>query len=188
MEQVIVKVKLKGLSPISFSKYHQTPKKERETHEDYEKRTWRERAHMDEKGNIMIPPMMFKNCLSNAAKYLSMQISGQGKKTYTKKFESGIIVSEPMILPVKKEEAEELWILCSADGKRGGKTKVPKCFPTISTWEGEVTFIILDKIITEDVFRTHLEEAGIFIGLGSFRPENNGYHGRFEVVGLKWKE
>ena len=37
------------------------------------------------------------------------------------------------------------------------------------------------ETITLSVFRKHLEEAGKFIGIGRFRPRNNGFYGRFEV-------
>jgi len=54
-------------------------------------------------------------------------------------------------------------------------------------WGGEVEFCILDDIIDKDVFQTHLEDAGQFIGIGRFRPRNNGFYGRFAVEGIKWK-
>jgi len=45
-----------------------------------------------------------------------------------------------------------------------------------------VTFYILDEIITKEVFERTLTMAGQFIGIGRFRPQNNGFYGRFEVV------
>ena len=32
-----------------------------------------------------------------------------------------------------------------------------------------------------------LREAGKFIGIGRFRPRNNGYYGRFDVESVDWK-
>jgi hypothetical protein len=63
---------------------------------------------------------------------------------------------------------------------------VEKYFPVIQKWEGTAIFSILDETITEDVFFTHLEQAGKFIGLGSFRPRNNGYFGRFKPEMISW--
>lgn len=48
-------------------------------------------------------------------------------------------------------------------------------------------FLILDEIITEEVFREHLADAGSFIGIGRFRPRNNGFYGRFLVESVDWK-
>jgi hypothetical protein len=46
----------------------------------------------------------------------------------------------------------------------------------------------LDDTITEEVFKLHIEQAGQFIGLGSFRPRNNGYYGRFKVKIKKFED
>jgi len=75
---------LKSISPYSQSKHHMTPKLSREQADDYEKRTWPEKLHINEDGNVIITPMTFKNCLSNAAQFISEQIPGKGKSTYTK--------------------------------------------------------------------------------------------------------
>lgn len=40
--------------------------------------------------------MAFRNCLAEAAKFLSIQIPGKGKSTYTKHFEAGLIIPAPM--------------------------------------------------------------------------------------------
>ena len=65
-------------------------------------------------------------------------------------------------------------------------TRCQKCFPKITKWSGEITFYILDETITQDVFEEHLAEAGNFIGIGRFRPRNNGYYGRFKVDKVDW--
>ena len=54
--------------------------------------------------------------------------------------------------------------------------------------EGVVTFIILDDIITEDVFTQVLRSAGMLVGIGRFRPENRGFYGRFAVERVEWIE
>ena len=178
---------LESLSAYQQGRFHQTEKLEKESHEDYEKRTWRERCHVTKEGNIFIPPMAFKICIETAASFLSMSIPGKGKATYTKHFRAGIIVSEGLVLPYKKEDVRGEWVLGNSLGRRrGGGSKVLKCFPTIPEWSGDVTFYILDETITQSVFETHLKEAGNFIGIGVFRPENGGYHGRFEVKQVKW--
>jgi hypothetical protein len=46
---------LKSASPYGQSKMIRAPKKEKETSKNYEERTWRERCHYDEKGEIYIP-------------------------------------------------------------------------------------------------------------------------------------
>lgn len=180
---------LKSASPYSQSKNYNkenVPPLEKEGHDAYERRTWRERCHYAKDGEIYIPPMAFKNCLSEAAKYLSISIPGKGKSTYTKHFESGVMVLDTIPLGIHKDDVlgEEFFV--PADGKRGGGKRVYKTFPCVQEWEAEVAFYILDETITEKVFHQHLEEAGKFIGIGRFRPRNNGFYGRFEVLKVKW--
>jgi len=181
-----VRVTITGVSPYSQSKHYDVPKLEKESSGDYEARTWRERLHTDENGNVFIPPMSFKNCLSDAAKFLSISIPGKGKSTYTKHFEAGVLVVDAMVLPVKKDGVPGEWLFVPSDGIRGSGKRVNKCFPIIHQWGGVVTFHILDETITESVFHKVLEEAGRFIGIGRFRPRNNGFYGRFKVDKLEW--
>jgi hypothetical protein len=177
---------LKSITPYSQSRAHFIPREEKETADDHEKRTWRHRLHTTEDGSVFIPPMAFKNCISEVAKYLGIQIKGKGKATYTKHFEAGVGVFDPLVLPVKANDVTGDWLYVPADGRRGGPKRVLKCFPVIPQWSGEVRFMIFDETITPEVFEHHLREAGSFIGIGRFRPRNNGYYGRFEVSKVKW--
>jgi len=173
---------IKGMSPYSQSRPVMEDKLPKESHDAYEKRTWRERMHSTEDGNVFIPPMALKNCLAECAKYLGIQIPGKGKATYTKHFEAGVMIMEPVVLPIKKEDAKGQWLFVPSDGRRGGSKRVYKCFPIIHQWGGDVRITVLDETITDEVLYQHLEQAGKFIGIGTFRPRNNGYFGRFDVV------
>lgn len=179
-------VKLSSVSPYSQSKFYEVPKLEKESSAAYEERTWRERLHYDNEGNVFIPPMALKNCLSEAAKYLSIQIPGKGKATYTKHIEAGVLVMTPVYIGMKKDDVPGQWLFVPSDGKRGGSTRVKKCFPIIHEWKGEAEFTVLDETITKEVFHHILVEAGRFIGIGFFRPRNNGFYGRFSVDSISW--
>jgi hypothetical protein len=178
---------LESVTPYSQSKPVLIEKLPKESANDYEKRTWRDRLHTNRNGNIFIPLTSFKNCLAEVAKYLSMQIPGKGKNTYTKHFEYGLLVTDNLVLPIHKDEVKGEWIFVPSDGRRGGGKRVWKCFPLIEQWKGDVVFHILDDTITEDVFEHHLRQSGQFIGIGRFRPRNNGYYGRFKVNEIVWE-
>ena len=184
MKKVVVS--LKSVTPYGQSRHYDVPKIDKESPADYEKRTWRNRMHVDKKGMVYIPPMAFKNCLSECAKYLSIQIPGKGKATYTKHIEAGVLVMDTLPLGIHKDDVEGECLFVPSDGKRGGGKRVSKWFPVIPEWSGDVTFYVLDETITEEVFKYHIEEAGKFIGVGRFRPRNNGYYGRFEVEKIQW--
>jgi hypothetical protein len=178
---------LKSKSPYSQSKHYEVDKLTKESPKDYEVRTWKNRCHYTESGNVLIPPMQFKKTIEDAAAFLSMQVEGKGKRTYTKHFLAGILVTDGITLSITRDAVQGEWLFVPSDGRRGGGTRVMKCFPIITKWEGAVTFYILDETITQDIFRKHLEEAGNFIGIGRFRPRNGGFYGRFDVKDVKWQ-
>jgi hypothetical protein len=178
---------LRSNGKYSQSRPHRVGHLDREIPEDYEARTWKARLHTTPDGHVLIPPMSFKNCLSEAAKFMSRQIPGKGKATYTKHFEAGIMITDPIILPIHEEKVEGEWLFVPADGKRGGPKRVYRCFPVIPEWSGDLVIHILDDIITKPVLEEHLVAAGNFIGIGRFRPRNNGYYGRFNLIGLEWE-
>jgi hypothetical protein len=182
----IVTCRLASISPYSQSRYHDTAKLNKEQPDDYRARTWREHLHYDQAGIVYIPPMTFKNCLSEAAKFLSVQIPGKGKATYTKHFEAGVLVLEPCVLGIHKDTVEFENLFLPSDGRRGSGKRVTKTYPLIREWETTCTFYVQDDMLTKDVFKYHLEQAGTFIGIGRFRPRNNGFYGRFRLIDLEW--
>ena len=184
----VATAKLKSISPYSQSKHIREPRKPKETAEDHEKRCWRERMHVDKEGMVYIPPMAFKNCLSECAKYISLQIPGKSRTTYTKHFEAGVLVTDFVELGIKETDVEGEWLFLNSNGTRGSGKRVDRCYPVIPNWQGTVVFYVLDETITQEVFAKHLTEAGRFIGIGRFRPRNNGFYGRFEVEELDWRE
>jgi hypothetical protein len=179
-----VKAELKSTSEISFGKPIREKKIENEDYDQFEERIWRLRAHT-QNNHVVIPPTMFKGALEEAAKYLSLKISGGRGATYTKHFKAGIVVENCIELDISPKELEPQWVHVPADGKKGGGSRVYKCFPLIHSWKGELFVTILDSKITMGVFEEVLKAAGVFIGIGTFRPINGGYHGRFSVESIK---
>lgn len=178
---------LQSSSPYSPSRNYEMicPKLPKENSKDYEARSWRERCHYREDGHIYIPPMAFASSIQEAAKYLSIQIPGKGKSTYTKHFEAGLMVTDPVILPEMKDTVEGEWLFLSPRGIKH-EMGVWKCMPIIREWSGVVSYYITDETITEDVFRQVLQASGSFIGIGRFRPRNGGFYGRFTVNKVNW--
>lgn len=185
---ILATATLQSISPYSQSRMHDTEKLEKEGSSDFEKRTWREKCHTLPDGRIFIPPMSFKICLAECAKFISEQIPGKGKATWTKHFEAGVLCMEPIVLPDTKDTVAGETFNMNSDGIRGSGKRVPRTFPVIPEWKADVPFHVLDHTITKEVFERHLSEAGKFIGIGRFRPRNGGFYGRFKLVALKWAE
>lgn len=177
-------------SPYSPSRRHDTPKKDKESHDDYEKRTWREKAHFDDKGMCFIPGMCFKKCISEAASFLGLKIGGgRGAATWTKHFLAGIQVFHPLPLNVSKDEVRGEWLYLDSDGKKNSQAgRVPRCFPCFDHWEGVVDFMLVDSTITRPIFERHLREAGRMIGIARWRPIKGGMNGMFNVTKVTYEE
>lgn len=179
-------VALESATPLCMSKYIAVPKLDKEGPDDFEKRTWRERIHADDKGEVFIPPMALKFSITEAAAFNGEKIKGRGQATWTKHFEAGILVAAPVMLGIKKDTVPGQWLLMNADGKRGSGTRVMRQIPTIPSWKGTAVYYILDDTITKEVFARTLEQAGLLIGIGQFRPRRGGYCGRYSVKKIEW--
>jgi hypothetical protein len=177
---------IEGTSPYSQGRPVMSEHGKQEDFREFEERTWRERMHTASDGKVFIPPMAIKCCLQETAKYLSESIPGKGNNTYTKHFEAGIMVVDPMLLNVKAADVAGEWLFVPSDGTSGGGKRVWKCFPTIPAWNTSATIYILDPIITEEVFKNYVGYAGRFIGMGRFRPRKKGYYGRFVAKNFKF--
>lgn len=189
--------KIKSISPYSQSRLHGKPKLNKEQPDAYEKRTWIDKAHFGEDGEMFIPPMAFKQAIDETGKRLG-KIPGKGMATYTKHFKGGVLISDPVPLGVTRKEIDKdsaqladdpnmtatkySWGgYCNSDGKRGSGTRVFRRFPEVKEWQSELKIYIFDEILTETEITTALTEAGSFVGVGRFRPENGGYYGRFSA-------
>lgn len=197
----VATVKITGRSEYAQSRFHGIDKLPREGADDYETRTWQQKAHIDDEGYIFIHPLAFKKNIYEAAKYLSRQIPGKGKSTYTKHFQSGVLVLENSRItgpaglikatdidqPGTKYYGKTLFV--PTDGVAGSGKRVHRKFPVVAPpWSCEVTYLIGDDIITRDVFAEHLATAGTLIGIGAFRVRNGGVWGQFGAEILDWQE
>ena len=195
MTHISATAHLKSLLPYSQSRAIQTPPKDNEPRDDHEKRVWRERIHAEDDGTysgdgrVYIPAMAIKNSLAEAAKFLGVKIPGRGNNNYTKHFEAGVMCIDHIPLAMTRQQVRGEFLFLSASGQRGaGGTRVWRCMPSIDSWEGEAIFHVFDSTINKDTFVHHLKAAGNFIGIGRWRPRNNGCKGRFAVQEVDWQE
>ena len=180
---------MESISPYSQSKYHRAPELPKESKDSYEERTWREKCTVDENDEIIIPPMAIKKAIETAAAFLRMKVPGAGSTLYTKYFLGGILVTEGPKVGIKKQDVEGEWFFLDARGKKGGGSRVARCFPVIRKYKVQVEAFILNDQIPNDIFEKTLIESGNFIGIGRFRPEKGGFYGRYRIVGKPaWTE
>jgi len=189
MDQIEAVVSFKSLTALSQGKPVATERESNEPYMAHEERTWRERIHVDpETGNVFIPGMAFYHSLVAAARYRGDSIPGKGKKTYTKYFETSILVVDNLITSVEAAKVASEKLFVPSDGKPGSGSRVWKIFPFIPAWEGTLKFYVMDPTVTREVFEKHLVTAGMFIGVGRFRPERRGFYGRYRATNIEWRK
>lgn len=180
---------IRGIAPYSPSRAIEEDKRKNEDYDEFEKRTWRGKAHADENGQVLIPFMCFKKALDAAARFTPRKIKGRGAQTYGAQMVSGIIITQPLVLNTKIDDlvSETFW--CSITGdKRGVGGRVPRTFPMIYKWGGAIEMYVVNPTVSHTILETYLEEAGMFIGVGRFRAEVGGMNGRFVVDKVEWSD
>lgn len=184
---VIARCHLRSMAPYHQSRYHEEPELAGESKGDYDRRTWQNKMHV-KNGSVHIPARAFHEALVDGAVYSKRKIPEQGKATWTQKFRSGITILDDIDLNINSKLVGYVDIWAHADGKRGSGSRVMRRIPKIDFWEARFDIHILDPIITQVIFTEMLEIAGLYIGIGQYRPQNSGNAGRFEVVEIGWRE
>jgi hypothetical protein len=194
MRTSVAHVTITGIAPMTHSHQHGEPRLEGESHDDYDLRTWRSKLNTEVRDGVtqvVIPAHGFMQMIASAARYSKKQIPGQGKATWTAKFQSGIMLLENPLITNIPPYTDLNFVAISADahGRPGGGSRVLRRLPVIPPgWVANFDVHILDPIITESIFNEMLALGGIFIGLGQFRPANGGTNGRFRIVKLTWED
>ncbi len=128
---------------------------------------------IDENGNAIVTSWMFKQVLASGAKAGKIQ---EGRKNIAQfiiatVFVDGYIHLTPKIFDYIHEYPGK------RPPKTGGACLIKR--PAFKTgWIAEFTLNVLDDRRNPDQIRMALEEAGILVGMGSWRPE----FGRFIVI------
>jgi hypothetical protein len=167
------------------------PKLEGEQPDDYDKRTAIGRLHLggSDGQRVVVPADSLIQCFAAAAKYSKKKIPGQRGATWTAKFTSGLSIADDPLTSYEVGSVHYEDIYCNADGVRGSGKRVMRRYPVLfAGWAAKVEIMIIDPIITQDIFLEMGEIAGKFIGIGRWRPQNGGQNGRFALTDVKWTD
>lgn len=199
---------LQGSGCYSPARAFTSEKDKKEDHNEFDLAHWRERAHTDASGNLVMPTSAFHLGLLAMARQSGEKIVGRGNKTYQDAFATGIVVSA-----APGWESEDGYVLLrDAGGKpihvdrvacdarmvpsdgvpsflaKAGSKRVLRRFPIVGPgWNVGLVIAVLSQSITRDVLSRHLRDAGLVIGVGRWRPQSRGNYGRFAVTKAEWK-
>lgn len=185
------KFSVKGISDLMFGKPSPEAKKDTETHQQFELRTWQRKVPMTSDGQLFVNPFAVTNSLVEAAKWLGRKVDG--KSGFTGRFQRGVTPGGKVLVfcgkkPACIEDIDPMLLFVPSDGKHGGPKRVERIFPTLHDWNATGDCHIWDGKITEAQFTDHLKAVGQFIGWGSMRVANGGINGRFEIAEITFEE
>jgi hypothetical protein len=192
MKRVLVHIENIPGSPYSQSAKHDSEMLDRESHDDYDERTWRKKCTVSSDGQVSVPAMAQKQCLDTAAQKLGLKVQGRRGATYKNFFTSGVIAEADAPIAngkaIKPADAEKVTIQANADGVRGSGKRVTRRFPSFPKYHTTFAYLITDDIITKEIFETHARAMGLVVGIGRFRAEKGGTNGRFRVTKFEWED
>jgi hypothetical protein len=136
-------------------------------------------AYRDAKtGELYIPGPALFSALVSAGRFHKL---GKNKMTTnaTSLVPAGLIVPDLVVpLGVKEYEVDSRRVVNQAT--RGAHVSHR---PRLDAWRAKFTLELDDSLFTEQLARDLVDDAGLKIGVGAFRPEKKGPFGRFKVVG-----
>lgn len=187
-----ITLKLTGQSPILMhsdrfadpldpaTKQHKilTSKKSKtdDDHRDIAKSEWKSSMYYDEEMGPYMPGQNIKTSLVQAAK---LHRRGADFKRALLVLEDKVRLEYP-----GSRDPEVMWNDWNFIDRRGVKVtgkKLIRYRPKFNNWSLEVTAYFSPEMIDPEHVYQAAEEAGIFIGLGDYRPETAGAFGRFDA-------
>lgn len=130
-------------------------------------------------GRFYIPAEQLRIAFVNGGGYLKSKV-GNSRRSMKGVFAAILrIEPEEIIIPdydlIDKRSAVN----------KNVKARVIVIRPKWSQWSAEFDMIIDNDTITEETLKELIATTGNYVGIGSYRPTNNGYFGRFKLVSIE---
>jgi hypothetical protein len=135
-------------------------------------------CYRNAEGYCFIPADQIRGSLINAGSYVKAKVGGRSKSMKVLVAAMFMVAPEQVLLPnydaIDKRSAVN----------RNIKGRVICVRPKWTTWEAQFTLSVYENSISIESITQLFEYAGNLVGIGSFRPTNNGLFGRFELVSI----
>ena len=117
----------------------------------------------------------------NGGTYLKSKV---GTKTKSMK---GIIAAVLQVTPeyIVLPEYDEIDKRSAVN--RAVKARVMVVRPKWSKWSAQFDMVLDNGTLTKEMLTELVNVTGNYVGIGSYRPTNNGYFGRFQLVEIMQK-
>lgn len=126
-------------------------------------------------GKCFIPSEHIRQSLIAAGSYSKAKV-GNAKKSM-----KNIVAAMFLVTPEEIQIPDYDAIDKRSAVNKNVKARIITIRPKWSEWTIEFRLMVDNDTITKETIKEILNNAGNYVGIGSYRPTNNGYFGRFEV-------
>lgn len=130
-------------------------------------------------GKCFIPSDHIRGCLINAGAYMKAKVGGKSKSM--KVIVAATFVSTPDQILLPDYDAIDK----RSSVNRNVKARIIVIRPKWTVWQAEFILQVFEDTLSKETIRQLFEFAGSYVGIGSFRPTNNGMFGRFELTEIE---
>ena len=182
--------KIKGISPLLFNRFFDDEFKKERGESDYEfqERIWKEKAHTNSEGHLIIPSVNWTKALTDSSKKSGIKAIGATKKNdnLSLLFKCTLFIEDFIVENIDGSIAtkNDLKKFNSSVCVGGQKSKrILNCRPMIEQWQGTLIYEIIDPSgkLRKNIIDESLIFCGLFNGIGEWRPQNGGKFGRFTI-------
>lgn len=131
------------------------------------------------KGKCFIPSEHIRGSLIAAGTFVKSKVGAQTKSM------KSVVAAMFFIQPEEIELPDYDMIDKRSAVNRNVKARVITIRPKWSTWNVRFELHVDNDTITIEMIKNIFEFAGNNVGIGSFRPTNNGMFGRFDIIDIK---
>ena len=131
-------------------------------------------SYQDENG-FYIPTEQIRQSMINAGALTKAKV-GNSKKSM-----KNIVAAMFVIEPEKIRLPDDFEVDKRSAVNKNIKARVICIRPKWNKWNGKFILKVDNDTITKDTVKEIIKNAGDFIGIGSYRPTNNGQFGRFDL-------
>ncbi len=180
------KVKIKGVTPymqhrmddIKLEKWEKNRKRiiERDDVDKEDAVRAEYHCYRNSDDELFIPAEQIRGSLINAGTMHKAKV-GNSRKSMKNIVAAMFFIDQDEVLITPQEYTIDK----RSAVNRNIKARVIVIRPKWKQWETEFVLNVDNDTITDETIRNIIEDAGNYIGIGSFRPTNNGMFGRFSV-------
>lgn len=135
-------------------------------------------CYRNKKGECYIPADQIRGSMIVAGTYIKSKVGAQTKSM------KSIVAAQFMIgqdeIPMPDYDAIDK----RSAVNKNVKARVITIRPKWTNWEATFKLNVRNDSITEETVKQLITYAGSYVGIGSFRPTNNGMFGQFDVKSL----